>query len=51
MANVGKTVRMVCSTCPGAGTQSEAAYDRQMTGAGLSYLERQQVQVRCSRCR
>ena len=32
--NVGKTVSMVCRPCQAAGTQSEAAYGRKMTGEG-----------------
>ena len=36
-ANVGKKVRMVCRPYHAAGTQLEAAYGRQMTGAGPSY--------------
>ena len=46
--NVRKTVGMVCRPCQAAGTQSEAAYEQRMTGAGLSYRERQQVRVQCS---
>ena len=48
--NIGKTVGMVCCMCQTAGTQSEAAYERQMTGAGLSYQERQQVRVQGLDC-
>ena len=39
--NVGKTVGMVCRLCQAVGTYSEAAYKWRMTGAGLSYWERQ----------
>ena len=35
--NVRKTVRMACHLCQVAGTQSEVAYERQMTGAVPSY--------------
>ena len=48
--NVRKTVGMVCRPCQAAGTQSEAEYERWMTGAGLSYRERQQVRVKCLEC-
>ena len=41
--NTGKTVGMVCHLCQAAGTQSEAAYEQQMTGTGSSYRKRQQV--------
>ena len=51
MTNVGKTVRMVFRPCQAAGMQSEAAYKRQMTGAGPSYRERQWVRLQCSECR
>ena len=43
--NAKKTVRMVCHTCQAAGTQSEAPYERRMTGAGPSYRERQLLWV------
>ena len=48
--NIGKTIGMVFRPCQTVGTQSEVAYDRQMTGAGLSYQERQQVRVQCLEC-
>ena len=48
--NIGKTAGMVCHLCQAAGTQSEAAYERRVTGAGLSYRERQQLRVKCSEC-
>ena len=35
--NVWKTVGMVCRPCQDAGTQSEAAYGKQMKGSGPSY--------------
>ena len=38
--NFRKTVGMVFRLCQVAGTQSEAAYGRQMTGAGPPYRER-----------
>ena len=41
---------MVCCSCQSAGTQLEAVYKRQMTGAGMSYQERQQVLVQRSEC-
>ena len=37
--NVRKTVGMVCHPCQAAGTQSEAAYRRRMTGEGPLYRE------------
>ena len=49
--NIGKTVEMVCHLCQAAGTQFEAAYERKMTGAGLSYQERQKVILQCLECR
>ena len=48
--NVGKTVGMVCRPCQAAGNQSEATYERRMTGEVLSYRERQHVRVKCSEC-
>ena len=39
--NVRTTVGMVCLPYQAAGTQSEAAYGRQMTGEGPTYRERQ----------
>ena len=38
--NVGKTVSMVCRLCQAAGTQSEEAYGRKMTGEGPTCRER-----------
>ena len=38
--NVGKTAGMVFFPCQAAGTQSEVAYGRRMTGEGPSYRER-----------
>ena len=35
--NVGKTVGMVCRPYQAAGTQSEEAYGRQLTGEGTTY--------------
>ena len=46
----GKMVGMVCRTCQAAGTQLKAAYERRMTGAGLSYRDWQRVRVQCSEC-
>ena len=43
--NVGKTVGMVCRPCQAAGTQSEAAYGRRITGEGPTYRERLNGQV------
>ena len=37
--NVGSTVGMVCRPCQAAGTQSEAAYRRRMTGEGTTFWE------------
>ena len=34
--NIGKTVGMICRPCQAVGTQSEATYERRITGAGLS---------------
>ena len=48
--NVGKTVRMVCRPCQATGTQSEAAYNQRLMGAGTSYQERQRVWVHCTEC-
>ena len=48
--NVSKTVGMVLRPCQAVRTQLEAAYERNMTGAGISYWERQQVKVWCSEC-
>ena len=45
--NISNMVGMVCRPCQAAGTQSEALYKRRMTGAVLSYQERQQVIVQC----
>ena len=44
---VGKMFRMVYHPCCATGTQSEAAHEQWMTGAGSSYRERHQVQVQC----
>ena len=43
--NVGKTFSMVCRPFQSAGTQSEAAYGRRMTGEGPTYRERQKGRV------
>ena len=48
--NVRKTVRIFCCPYQVAGTQSEAEYERRMTGTGPSYRERQCVCVQCSEC-
>ena len=48
--NVGKTVSMVCRLCQAAGTQSEEAYGRKMTGEGPTYRERQKERVECGEC-
>ena len=48
--NVGKTVSMVCRPCPAAGNQSEAAYERNMTGEGPTYWERQKERFECGEC-
>ena len=48
--NVGETVGMVCRPCQAAGTQSEAAYGRQMTVEGPSYRERQKGRVQGREC-
>ena len=43
--NVGKTVEMVCCPCQAAGTLSEAACRRKMTGEGPLYWERQRGRI------
>ena len=48
--NVRKTVSMVFRPCQAAGTQSEAAYRRKMTGEGPIYRERQKERVECGEC-
>ena len=48
--NAGKTVVMVCRPCHAAGTQSEASYEQRMTGAGLSYWERNRARVQRLEC-
>ena len=45
--NVGKMVSIVCRPCQAAGTKSEAAYGRKMTGEGPTYRERQRERVEC----
>ena len=48
--NVGKTVGMVCHPCQVAGTQSEAAYGRRVTGEVTSYWDQQKGRVQCREC-
>ena len=48
--NVSKTVGIVLRPCQAVRTQLEAAYERNMAGAGISYWERQKVRVWCSEC-
>ena len=48
--NSGKMVGMVCCPYQAAGSQLKAEYERQMTGAGLSYQKRQRVRVQCLEC-
>ena len=48
--NAEKTVSMVCRPCQAAGTQSEAAYERRMTGEGPTYRERHKGRVQCGDC-
>ena len=48
--NFRKTVIMVCHPCQEAGTHSEAAYGRRMTGEGPSYRERHKERLRCKEC-
>ena len=43
--NDKKTVIMVCKLCQAAGTQSEAAYGRKMTGEGPTYWKWQKERV------
>ena len=38
--NVRKTVAMVCHPCQAVRVRADEAYNRQMTGAGMSYKER-----------
>ena len=47
---VGKTVRMFFQPCHAAGTQSVAAYGKNITGEGPTYQERQKEQVECGEC-
>ena len=48
--SIMKTVIMVFCPYHSASTQLEAVYKQRMTGAGLSYRERQRVRVQCSEC-
>ena len=48
--NFGKTAGMVCRPYQAEDIQSEAAYKRQITGAGQSCRESQIVRVQCSEC-
>ena len=48
--NVRKKVGMVCRPCQAAGTQSEAACGRRMTGQGPSYRGIQKGKVQCREC-
>ena len=51
LANVGKTVSMVCHPCQaGAGNRTEEAYGRRITGEGKLYAESQQERVECVKC-
>ena len=43
--NVANTVGIVCRPYQSEGTQSEAACERRMTGAGPSYREIQRVRL------
>ena len=45
--NMGKTVSMICRSCPVVGNRLEAAYGHTMTGEGLTYLERKTEWVEC----
>ena len=47
-SNVGKTVRMICRPCQTPGTQSETAYERRITGEGITYREIQIIRFQCS---
>ena len=47
--NDGKTVVMVCRPCQAAGIQSEAAYEKRITGGVPTYWERKKGQVQCSK--
>ena len=49
--NVRNTVGMFFLPFQAERTQSEAAYEQRMTGAGPSYREKQCVQVQCTECR
>ena len=48
--NAGKTVSTVFCTCQAAGTQSEAAYGRRMTGESPTYREGHKGRVQCGDC-
>ena len=48
--NGRKTVGMVCRPCQAEGTQSEAAYGRQIKREGPSYRERQKVRLQFREC-
>ena len=48
--NGRKTVGMVCRPCQAEGTQSEAAYGRQIKREGPSYRERHKGRVHCRVC-
>ena len=48
--NYGKTVGIVFRLCQEAGTQSESAYRRRITGEGPSYRDRHKVRVQCREC-
>ena len=41
---------MLFSPCGTVGSQSEEAYERRMTGAGLVYQDRQKMWARCPDC-
>ena len=51
LINVGKTVGMVCQPCQAAGSLSEAAYGRRVTGEGPTYMESLKGQVSHRECR
>ena len=48
--NTRKTVSMTCRPCTAAGTRSEEAYGRLMTGEGVTFRERKRERVECRDC-
>ena len=48
--NARKTVGMISCPCRTVLTQSEASYERWMTGEGLTYQAFHQLRVQCPEC-